>query len=291
MLVEVPALHAEVSAAAPPTLLDVRWRLNEPEGRPAYLDSHLPGAVYVDLERELARPGHPELGRLPLPERADLEAALQRWGINEGDAVVVYDDNDSVAAARAWWVLRAFGLDVRVLNGGFAAWVAAGLPVERGDRAVRAGTIRLDTGGSAAAVARWDETVADIDEAAAASRLGVLIDARVPRQYRGEVAPGDPSGGHIPGAINIPAVAHIAADGRVQAPEVVRATLGARGVTPATSIVLYCNNAVPSAHSALAYALAGYSARVYAGGWSQWARTRGRPVAVGATTAEVITTF
>ncbi len=143
-LVRVDELVSELSAGAPVRLLDVRWRLNQPEGRPDYLAAHLPGAVYVDLERELARPGRPEEGRHPLPEREDLEASARRWGVHAGDRVVAYDDNDGVAAARAWWTLRRHGVDVRVLDGGFRAWIAAGLRVEASDRAVRPGDIVLD---------------------------------------------------------------------------------------------------------------------------------------------------
>ena len=108
-------------------LLDVRWRLDRPEGRPDYLAGHLPGAVYVDLDRELSRRGEPSEGRHPLPATADLQEAAQRWGISPGDAVVVYDDVQSVAAARAWWLLSRSGVsDVRVLDGGLRAWADEG---------------------------------------------------------------------------------------------------------------------------------------------------------------------
>lgn len=247
ILVSTDQLARELSHGARPRLLDVRWRLNEPEGRPAYLGGHLPGAVYVDLERELASPGHPELGRHPLPTSADLSRAARRWGIDPGDRVVVYDDNDGVAAARAWWVLRGHGVDVRVLDGGFRSWVLSGRRIDRGDQAVRPGTVEF--GPSQA-------PVASIDEAAAAPRLGVLVDVRAPQHYRGQVVGSEPGAGHIPGAVNIPTVTHIDPDGRLQPREQIRATLETWGIRPGDHVVLYCNNGIPSMHSALAFAVA-----------------------------------
>ncbi|WP_284528205.1 sulfurtransferase [Microbacterium sp. T2.11-28] len=278
-LVDADRLSAELEGASPPRLLDVRWRLNEPEGRPAYVGGHLPGAVYVDLERELARPGRPEEGRFPLPDPADLEAAARRWGLWRGDRVVVYDDNDGVAAARAWWLLRGHGIDVRVLDGGFRGWLHAGYPLARGDHAPPAGDVVLAGPGPA---------VATIQDAALAPRTGVLVDVRAPQHYRGQVGGLDPGAGHIPGAINIPTVTHIAPDGRLHEPARIRAALAARGVTAETAVVLYCNNGIASAHSALAFAVAGIGVRVYPGSWSQWSRSPGRPIATGATPAEAI---
>lgn len=278
-LVRVDELVAELSAGAPVRLLDVRWRLNQPEGRPDYLAAHLPGAVYVDLERELARPGRPEEGRHPLPERADLEASVRRWGVRAGDRVVAYDDNDGVAAARAWWTLRRHGVDVRVLDGGFRAWIAAGLRVEASDRAVRPGDVVLTAS---------DAGTASIDDAARAPRTGVLVDARAPQHYRGQVPGVDPVAGHIPGAVNIPTVSHIAADGLLRPAAEIRATLAGHGIAPGIDVVVYCSSGIPSTHSALAFAVAGIEARVFVGSWSQWARSPGRPVARGAGDEHVV---
>ncbi len=279
-LVRVDELAAALTAGAPVRLLDVRWRLDRPEGRPDYLEGHLPGAVYVDLERELTRPGRPEEGSHPLPDPADLTAAARRWGLHAGDAVVVYDDNDSVPAARAWWLLRRHGVDVRVLDGGFRAWVRAGLRLERSDRAVPGGDIELG------AAAGGD--IATIDQAALAPRHGVVIDARAPRHYRGSDPGLDPVSGHIPGAVNLPTAAHITADGLLRSPDEIRSTVAALGIHPAADVVVYCGSGIASMHTALALETVGIAARVYVGSWSQWSRSPGRPVALGPTPAELI---
>lgn len=279
-LVRVDQLAAELTAGVPLRLLDVRWRLDLPEGRIDYLGGHLPGAVFVDLERELTRHGRPEDGSHPLPDLADLSAAARRWGLRDGDRVVVYDDNDSVPAARAWWLLRRHGVEVRVLDGGFRAWVRAGLRLERSDRAVRPGDIDLGDPAS--------EDVATIDGAALAPRHGVLVDARAPRHYRGSDPGFDPVSGHIPGAINIPTATHISPDGLLRSPDEIRAGLAVHGIHPGIDVVVYCGTGIASMHSALAFETAGVPVRVYVGSWSQWSRSPGRPVALGPTPAELI---
>ncbi|MFS0714069.1 sulfurtransferase [Microbacterium sp. 2P01SA-2] len=279
-LVSVDDLAAELAADAPVRLLDVRWRLDRAEGRPDYLLGHLPGAVYVDLERELARPGVPERGRHPLPGRADLELAARRWGIRAGDRLVAYDDNDGVAAARAWWLLRRHGLDIRVLDGGFRAWVASGRRLEQSDRAATPGDVDLPEGSGG---------LAGIDEAAVAPTRGVLLDVRAPQHYRGQAPGVDPVSGHIPGARNLPTVVHIAPDGLLRGPDEIRSSLAAVGIGPDTDVVITCSSGIASAHTALAFVVAGYGrARVFAGSWSQWSRDRGRPVATGSSPAAEI---
>lgn len=278
-LVTVEELGTELSVGAPVRLLDVRWRLNEPEGRPAYLGSHIPGAVYVDLERELSRLGHPEEGRYPLPDRAQLEQTARRWGISDGDRVVVYDDNDGVAAARAWWLLRGHGVHVRLLDGGFPAWLHSGNRLARGDHISTSGDVTL----SASSL----RTVS-IDEVVSAVRPGFLVDVRAPQQYRGQVSGLEAVAGHIPGAINIPTVTHIDSRGRLLSPDRIRETLRSHGLEPGTPVIVYCNNGIASAHSALAFESAGYRPQLYPGGWSQWSRSPGRPIAIGRTPADVI---
>lgn len=278
-LIDVPELVAARGSGRPVRLIDVRWRLDEPEGRLPYLSGHLPGAVFVDLEQELSQRGHPELGRHPLPPFAQLQSAVQRWGVDAGDLVVAYDDNDSVAAARAWWLLRRRGVDVRVLDGGLRAWIAAGGLVESGDVVTSRGHIEL---------VDVDPGTVDIDEVALFPRRGVLIDARSPQHYRGAAPSSDPIAGHIPGAINLPAVAQIAPDGRLQPAETIRLNLESAGIAHDAPLAVYCSSGIASAHSALAYAVAGTEALVYPGSWSQWSRTRGRPVAQGRTPDQLV---
>lgn len=263
-----------------PRLLDVRWRLDQPEGRPAYLEGHLPGAVYVDLDHELAERGDPRRGRHPLPSREQLQAAARRWGINSGDTVVAYDDVQSVAAARAWWLLTRSGLaDVRVLDGGLRGWIAARLPLETGDVQPRRGDVVLGEprGG-----------VVDIDGAQEWPDNGLLLDVRAPERYRGESDPVDPVAGHIPGAVNLPTTVHVAA-GRFRSPDEIRAAFTAAGARDGVPIAAYCGSGIAATHTALAGAVAGIDVWVYPGSWSQWSRTRGRLAAVGpAPSLEVI---
>ncbi|WP_460776049.1 sulfurtransferase [Microbacterium sp. GXF7504] len=258
----------------PVRLLDVRWRLDLPEGRPAYLAGHLPGAVYVDLERELSEPGHPEAGRHPLPTLDRLQRAARRWGVRVGDLVVGYDDNDGVAAARLWWLLRRRGVDVRVLDGGIRGWIGLGGLLDGGDVLPPPGDVVLTDA---------DPGVADIDAAAAAAVEGRLVDARSPQHYRGSVPGVDPVAGHIPGAHNVPTLAHIDADGRLRDPLHIRRVLGQAGIRSTEGLVVSCGSGIAAAHTALALAHAGIEARVFPGSWSQWSRTPGRPVAVGPT--------
>ncbi|MFG6503389.1 sulfurtransferase [Microbacterium sp. P05] len=271
-LVSVSELNELISTGAGIRLLDVRWRLDRPEGRPDYLEGHLPGAVYVDLDGELSAKGRPEHGRHPVPPIEALERAARRWGLRDGDVVVAYDDVKSVAAARAWWLLHRAGVDVRVLDGGLGAWVAAGGALETGDVAVAKGDVHLT-----------DSTagVLDIDEAADFPETGVLLDVRAPERYRGDVEPLDPVAGHIPGAVNLPTLAHVAPDGRLRDADELRETFAAVGVRPGVPTAAYCGSGITAAHTALALEEAGIEAQVFPGSWSEWSNTRGRPVARG----------
>lgn len=266
-----PAALADAAAARPVRLLDVRWRLDAPEGRPAYLAGHLPGAVYVDLEQELTEPGHPERGRHPIPSTPRLQAAARSWGLRQGDLVVAYDDNDGVPAARVWWLLDGRGVEVRVLDGGLRGWIVAGGALEDRDvRPVRGDIVLAGDGPDAAG----------IDDAASAGRRGALVDARSPQHYRGAVAGPDPAAGHIPGAVNVPTMAHVDAEGRLRDPAHIRRTLARAGVEP-DGIVVTCGSGLAAAHTALALAHAGIDARVHPGSWSEWSRAPGRAVVTG----------
>lgn len=269
----VKAQDAAAQGAGPAVrVLDVRWRLDRPEGRPEYLRAHLPGAIYVDLDHELAHRGQPGEGRHPVPDLASLQRAARGWGLNDGDLIVAYDDIRSVAAARLWWLLSLVDVRVQVLDGGLRAWVASGLDLESGDVRPVPGTVTLVDSGARSLT---------IDEAAGFPNRGVLLDVRSPEHYRGDRSPLDPVGGHIPGAVNLPTMAHVADDGTLHSPDVLRNIFARAGISAGTPVATYCGSGIAAAHTALALAEAGYAASVYAGSWSQWSNTRGRPVALG----------
>jgi len=271
---ELDAVLRNVSAPRL-VLLDVRWRLGGPSPAELYASGHLPGAVSVDLDRDLAAPvGDGRRGRHPLPEPGALQEALRRWGIDEESSVVAYDDADGSSAARAWWLLRWAGLrDVRVLDGGIAAWTAAGLPLtadmpapEPTNVVVRPGAMPvLDATGVAELVARG----------------GVLLDARVEPRYRGEVEPVDPVAGHIPGARSAPTSGNVDASGRFLSPKQLRERFAGLGVEPGQAVAAYCGSGVTAAQEVLALHLAGLPAALYAGSWSEWVADPSRPIETG----------
>lgn len=259
-------------SGTPVRVIDVRWRLDRPDGRADYLEGHIPGAVFVPLGTELATHGEPSEGRHPLPSTRTLQDAARRWGVNRGAVVVAYDDAKGVSAARAWWLLRQGGVDVRVLDGGIRAWTAAGLPVETDDAQVEPGDVVLDEIGADAI---------SIDDAAAFPQTGVLLDARAADRYRGEHEPLDPIAGHIPGALNLPMAAHLDAEGKILDTHTLQASFAAVGVTEGTPVAAYCGSGITAAHTALVLDEIGIEAKVFPGSWSQWSNTPGRPAALG----------
>ena len=272
--ISVTDLHARLAAGERVHLLDVRWQLGDTRGRERHLEGHVPGAVYVDLDTELASHGTPGQGRHPLPDLADLQAAARRWGLRDGEPVVVLDAAGGLAAGRAWWLLRWAGVtDVTLLDGGLAAWTAAGLPVETGPVQPEPGDITL-TGGHL--------PVLDADQAGtlAAGSEGVLLDARAGERYRGEVEPIDPRAGHIPGAVSAPTTENLV-DGRFLDPDALRARFAAVGVEPGTTVGVYCGSGVTAAHTVYALSLIGVDAALFPGSWSQWSSDPERPVATG----------
>lgn len=266
-------LNDLLTRGEPVRVIDVRWRLDRPEaGHGDYLTGHIPGAVFVGLDTELSAHGEPSAGRHPLPSTAALQEAARRWGVRAGDTVVAYDDFKSISAARAWWLLRQGGIDVRVLDGGIQGWKAAGFDVATDDVRPEPGDVVLrPIGGDAIS----------IDEAAAFPASGVLIDARAADRYRGDSEPYDPVGGHIPGARNLPEPVHFDAQGRILDRETILASFAEVGVTPGTTVAAYCGSGVTAAHTALVLHEVGIDAKVFPGSWSQWSNTPGRPVATG----------
>ena len=258
------------------TVLDVRWRLGGPPGRELYDAGHVPGAVFTDLDRDLAAPPGPD-GRHPLPAADDFERAMRRAGVLDGRPVVVYDDADATAAARAWWLLRYFGHpSVRVLDGGFRAWTAAGLPAEPpGAGQSYHGTL----GGFTARPGHLG--LLDAGEAAGLARTGVLLDARAGERYRGEAEPADPVAGHIPGAVSAPTSENVTAEGTFRSPAELADRFRALGATAEVPVGAYCGSGVTAAHEVLALTLAGVPASLYVGSWSNWVADPDRPVATG----------
>jgi thiosulfate/3-mercaptopyruvate sulfurtransferase len=260
--------------AAPPVVLDVRWRLLGPPPAELYAAGHLPGAVLVDLDTDLAAPvGSGERGRHPLPDPGELQATFRRCGIRTGSAVVAYDDGDGSSAARAWWLLRWAGhRDVRVLDGGFAAWAARGLPVTTDVPEPAYGDIVVRPGGM---------PVLDAAGAAEVAAHGVLLDARAAERYRGEVEPVDRVAGHVPGARSAPLGDNLGPDGRFRAPDELARRFAALGVRPGSQVGAYCGSGVTAAQEVLSLELAGIPAALYAGSWSEWIADPDRPVATG----------
>jgi len=263
------ALARELDGAQPPVLLDVRWRLGGPHGRPEYESGHLPGAVFIDLDTQLAGPAG-ESGRHPLPDVGVFTEAVRAAGVCADRPVVVYDGGQGWAAARAWWLLRWAGHpDVRVLDGGLAAWDG---PLSTDEPRPVRGDFTPKPGSAA---------VLDADGAAALARRGVLLDARAAERYRGDEEPVDRVGGHIPGAVSAPTTENVTETGALRSPEELRARFKALGAAPDAEVGVYCGSGVSAAHEVLALARAGIDAALYVGSWSEWSADPERPVATG----------
>jgi thiosulfate/3-mercaptopyruvate sulfurtransferase len=302
-----------LEGSRPPILLDVRWTLSGPSGERLYTAGHLPGAAFADIDTDLAGPPGAG-GRHPLPGPSDLQAALRRLGVRGDRPVVAYDAGDGSTAARAWWLLRWAGHDeVAVLDGGYAAWTAEGRDVETGPPAQapaavteparqqpRAGVAPADKarvtgdgapGGEPAEegfVVRPGRMPVLTAEAAAAFATGggVLLDARAPERFAGDVEPIDPIAGHVPGARNAPATGNAGPDGRWLAPTALAERFAGLGVRPGVPVGAYCGSGVTACSLVLALEVAGVTsaaqpASLYAGSWSHWCTDPSHPVAIG----------
>lgn len=282
-----PAELADLLATAePPVVVDVRWSLTGPPGRQQYEAGHLPGAVFLDMDRDLAAPGGAG-GRHPLPDAEALQASLRGAGVRPDVPVVAYDAADGSSAARAWWVLRWAGhRDVAVLDGGVAAWRAAGLPLTTEEPAPREGAITVRAGAM---------PVLDADQAAILAREGLLLDARAAARYRGETEPVDPRAGHVPGARNAPIGELTDDQGRWLPAARLREVLAGAGAGDAAGsgqdgapvVGAYCGSGINACALLLGLELAGltspeHPAALYSGSWSNWCTDPRRPVATGA---------
>jgi thiosulfate/3-mercaptopyruvate sulfurtransferase len=262
-LIAVPHLSGRLDRV---TLLDVRYRLGGPAGREEFAKGHVPGAAYVDLDTALAAPPGSR-GRHPLPDTDVFVAAMRAAGVSGSRPVVVYDDWGGRAAARAWWLLRYHGHpDVHVLDGGWSGWRKGGVDVESGHGVPGQGDFVSRPGGMPVVGA---EDVRSVD---------VLIDARAPERFRGEVEPIDPVAGHIPGAVNVPTESNLALEGRFRRPNSLRATYAEVGATADAEVAAYCGSGVTAAHDVLAMEVAGIRAALYPGSWSEWIADPSRPV-------------
>jgi thiosulfate/3-mercaptopyruvate sulfurtransferase len=275
-VISLDELARLLAAPAPPAVLDVRWTLGGPVGRDEYAAGHLPGAAFLDLDSDLAGAAG-SAGRHPLPDPAPLQRALRAAGVRSDRPVVAYDAADGSVAARAWWLLRWAGhRDVAVLDGGYRAWTAHGLPVSIRPAASEPGTITVRPGAM---------PVLDTGQAAALARDGVLLDARAAARYRGEVEPVDPRAGHVPGARSAPFAALTDADGRWLPPQRVR-ELAVDWDTAGHPVGAYCGSGVTACALILGLEYAGVSdpdhpVALYAGSWSQWCTDPSRPAATG----------
>ncbi len=254
-------------------IADCRYNLMDPEaGRRAYVEAHVPGARYVHLHDDLAGEPLTDHGRHPLPSPGALSDLFGRLGIDETTQVVAYDDADGGVAARLWWLLRYMGHDaVAVMDGGFRAWTAAGLPLESRTRPMEPRTFKGQPR------REWVVTLSEVPSQAC------LVDARAGPRYRGEEEPLDPAAGHIPGARSHPYRDNVQADGRFRPPAEIKARFGQTlGGHPPESAVYYCGSGVTACQLLLAAAHAGLPpGRLYAGSWSEWCRDPTRPVATG----------
>ncbi|MFZ0229986.1 MAG: sulfurtransferase [Mycobacterium sp.] len=276
VLITVADLADRIGAGDPVTILDVRWRLDEPDGRAAYLQGHIPGAVYASLDDELTDHTITGRGRHPLPSGRSVEASARRWGIRQGVPVVVYDDWNRAGSARAWWVLTAAGLaDVRILDGGLSAWRSAG------------GTLATDPiappPGNATAL--HDDLYAGALPTLTAQHVSAadltLLDARAPERFRGDVEPVDRVAGHIPGAENLPSGDMLNADGTFIAEDEMRKLLAERSVENATRLGAYCGSGVTASITVAALATVGYQAALFPGSWSEWSSDPAHAIARG----------
>ncbi|WP_295645004.1 sulfurtransferase [uncultured Methylibium sp.] len=281
-LIGAEALRRRLADGTPTLLVETSFDLTDPAaGERSHAAGHLPGAHYLHLDRDLADHAPPADGRFrgrhPLPTPAAFALTLGRLGITPSSAVVLYDRQGGVYAARAWWMLRWMGhREVAVLDGGVAAWQAAGGALDDAAPAATAGTVY--------AVAD-DAMMPTIDAAALQASLGGvrLLDARAPERFRGEVEPLDPVAGHIPGALNRPFKDNLDAQGRFLARDALRAAfeplLAGR---PPGEVVHQCGSGVTACHNLLAMEAAGLPGSVlYPGSWSEWCADPARPVARG----------
>ena len=284
---ELAALLQRAVQPSPLAVVDCRFELARPDwGAGAYAAGHIPNAVYAHLDRDLSGPVSPQSGRHPLPSPEAFSATMSRLGVDAGTQVVAYDQGNGAHAARLWWLLRWAGhTQVAVLDGGYAAWQQAGLPVST-ESTVRAARFFEAHPNRASVV-----TTADLEKLVSGADLAsgrvALVDARGPDRFAGQNETLDPVAGHVPGARNHPFVRNVDAQGRfLAAEELHRQWLATLAGTAPSNAVAMCGSGVTACHNLLALEIAGLpGARLYCGSWSEWIRDPARPVATGVTAA------
>ncbi len=254
---------------------DCRFDLADRDaGVRAWQASHVPGAIHADLERDLSAPVAPKTGRHPLPPIDAIVATLSRSGVTGGTQVIAYDSGNSAYAARLWWMLRYLGHDaVAVLDGGFAAWLAEGLPVSDAEVIRRPGrfvarlrpTMLCDANGVAESLARGE----------------LVVDVRAAERFAGQVEPLDTVAGHVPGAVNLPFLLNLDERSRFRSKAELAELWRARtGMTGGPGPICMCGSGVTACQALLSLEVAGHAGgRLYAGSWSEWIRDPARPVA------------
>ena len=255
-------------------VVDSRWYLDRRSGRDAYESGHLPGAVWVDVDRDLAAPATPTAGRHPLPTPEHFAVVLSRLGVDHHTPVVVYDDAGGSIAARLWWMLRMLEHPAAVLDGGLGAWTG---PIEHGWRFVDA---RL------CAPRPWpSRRIADADDidTLRVDPRALVLDARSSARFDNGDPKVDPRPGHVPGARSAPVAANLTRDARMLDEATLRARYRALGAADAEVIACYCGSGVTACHDLLALEIAGFgeSTRLYPGSWSQWGADTTRPATTG----------
>jgi thiosulfate/3-mercaptopyruvate sulfurtransferase len=260
-------------------IVDCRFDLMAPDaGRQAYLEGHIPGAVYADLDKDLSGPVTADSGRHPLPTIDGALATFSRLSIDADTGVVCYDAAGGAIASRAWWLLRWLGhRNVTVLDGGLPAWLGLGLPLEAGEQEVARRNF------SGAEVSGRVLTTAEIIDGPDGAGGCRLLDARDAARFRGEAEPIDTRAGHIPGTRNLPFTACLQEDGRWLDAESLRQMLKPLlGDDESVTWSVMCGSGVTACHLAISGLLAGYSEpRVYVGSWSEWIRDPSRPIGPG----------
>ena len=277
VLVTPQQLQAMREAGRDVTVIAVH-SINPYTGQPSFRGERIEGAIDSQAYTDFQSPASFEGGQRPLPEIGTLQEKARAWGLRPESTVVIYDADRSMTAARAWWVLRWAGLpDVRVLDGGFPAWISAGLPVTTETTVMKPSEIELSPG-------HMPEIGAD--EALRLAREGVLLDARIrPNYIGGKSAPGQPPRGHIPHALSAPAPDNVTDYGNFTDAETLKEMYRVLGADGSKPVGVYCGAGMSAAHSVLALASIGIDAAMYPGSWSAWVSDGSRPVVTGANPA------